>query len=56
MYEYVGFLRRKIPRRSAARWQPISKAAKFRSLYDIEESNPVLDTGIQTMIRIGLKS
>ena len=43
---YVGFSRCKIPRRSAARWKPIGKglkAAKFRSLYDIEESNPVPD-------------
>jgi len=39
----VGFFRRKIPRSSTARWQPIDKAAKFRSLYDIGESNAVLE-------------
>ena len=36
-YVYVGFSRRKIPRSSAARWQPIGKAAKFRIAYKISE-------------------
>ena len=33
-YVYVGFSQRKIPRSSAAHWQPICKTAKFRSLSD----------------------
>jgi len=37
----VGFFGGKIPRSSAARWRPIGKAAKFRSLYDIGESKPL---------------
>jgi len=45
-YVYVGFSRRKILRSSTARWQPIGKAAKFRSLYDIGESNPVPASGL----------
>ena len=45
-YVYVGFSRRKIPRSSAVRWQPIGNAAKFRSLYDIGESNPVTASGL----------
>ena len=39
-YVYVAFSRRKIPRSSAAAGS-LGKAAKFRSLYDIEESNLV---------------
>jgi len=34
----------------------LGKAAKFRSLYDIGETNPEAGSGIWTMIRIGLKS
>jgi len=45
-YVYVGFSRRKISRSSAARWQPIGKAVKFRSLYDIGESIPVPASGL----------
>ena len=44
-YVYVGFSRRKISRSSAARWQP-RHTAKFRSLYDIMESNPVPASGL----------
>ena len=44
-YIYVEFSRRKIPRSSTARWQP-RQAAKFRSLYDIGESNPVQASGL----------
>ena len=53
-YVYLEFSRRKIPRSSAARWQP-GKAAQFRSLYDIGEIKQS-GSGIQTMIGIGLKS
>jgi len=45
-YVYVGFSQSKIPLSSAARWQPIGKAAKFRSLYYIGESNPVPASGV----------
>jgi len=34
----------------------LGKAPKFRSLYDIGETNPESGSGIWTMIRIGLKS
>jgi len=48
-YLYVGFSRRKITRSSAARWhhrQGCKTSAKFRSLYDIGESNPVPASGL----------
>ena len=46
-YVYVGFSRRKIPHSITARWQPKQGwAAKFCSLYDIAERNPVPASGL----------
>jgi len=41
-YVYVGFSWRRIPRIAAQLAGSLGKAAKFRSLYDIGENNPVL--------------